>query len=95
MYAQDTGYELLFTSNNKSVPRTCADVPSLPAGAHGTYVLGSMGQFEGADGKTFQNVLDAFGKLHRIDLVRQPLGHAAGGGPHQVCISASMMRTGF
>merc|ERR1711871_312161 len=87
--AQDTGYELLFTSNNQSIPRQCVNVTFLPAGADGTYVLGSMGQFEGADGKEFQNVLDAFGKLHRVDLVKKN-GHA-----DQICIAASMMRTGF
>lgn len=81
---QDTGFELLYKTTTEEFSSQCVTVPKeFPAYAEGSFIISSTGQFE-YNGKNFQGVLDAFGKVHRFDMKGD-----------QVCASYSMLRSGF
>jgi len=84
--AADFGYELLFQSNTTEVDNACFPVgASYPEWLNGSYLFAAMGQLEIGE-QRFNDILDAFGKLHRFELNADK---------QEVCFSTRMMNTGF
>eukprot|EP00937_MAST-01D_sp_MAST-1D-sp2_P001050 g1050.t1 len=86
--AVDEGYEMLFRSETTEVCNACYEAPSLPSWLEGSYLIAAIGQLEIGEQK-FVDVLDGFGKLHRVDIKPRA------GLPSEICLSARMMDTAF
>ena len=66
--AGEIGYMTLFKSNIEEFDNICFNVSKpYPAYAKGAYVISAVGMFEYGE-RTFEGVLDGFGKLHHRPL---------------------------
>jgi carotenoid cleavage dioxygenase-like enzyme len=79
----DAGYNLLYTSNNLTVERTCMSMKGLPHYLNGTWLIPSVGQFEMGE-YSLGGLLDGFGKFNKFEVYGETL-----------CFSSRMMSTGF
>ena len=82
--AGEIGYMTLFKSNIEEFDNVCFNVSKpYPAYAKGAYVISAVGMFEYGE-RTFEGVLDGFGKLHRFTM-----------NGNTVCATYRLMSTGF
>jgi len=80
----DVGYELLFTTSNAPVERTCYDLDD-KIDLNGTYMVPSTAQMEMGIEK-FTTILDAFGRMNRIEFIHNQF---------KLCVTQKMLDTKF
>jgi len=78
---QDPGWNLLATTVEASIPRTCLSAPNLPDYVSGKYIVSGPAQFELNEYK-FQGLFDGFAKTNKFEI-----GHG------KVCFTADWLNT--
>jgi len=80
----DVGFELLYTTSNAPVGRTCYDLDD-KIDLNGTYMVPSTAQMEMGVEK-FTTILDSFGRMNRIEFIRDQ---------GELCVTQKMLDTKF